>query len=79
MLNIANSIDRLMKVKWIIPDESKVKDLEALLNVEFEKSNEKYYLIKNINYTALDVIFGLDELDFAVVKRGEEITVKILC
>jgi hypothetical protein len=54
-----------------------LNDLQSLLFCEFEKLNNDYYKIKKISYTYIDLLLGLEELDFTFYKKNDEYIIHI--
>ena len=67
---------KVYEIKWLIPKD-KVEELEDLLFVKFKFEND-YHMIETVAYTVMDIIAGMEEINFNVRKRGSEIVVEIL-
>ena len=76
MFALAKYRDRLFEMKWIFA-ESRQTEMEEVLQVEFAQDGE-YFKITAVDYTYFDVLAGLEELDFALVKRGDECILRVL-
>ena len=69
-------LDKLYLIKWIMNEEQS-KKLENLMFVKFIKEND-YFLIKDIHYTYVDILLALEGLDFEIIKKNDEVKLKIL-
>lgn len=76
MLGFQKYLNKLYDVHWIF-DEQHKKDLEDLMFVEFEQK-DGYFCVKKFKYTYVDLLLGLEELDFKIKKTQDTITLKII-
>ena len=76
MLQLHSYINKIHKIQWYFNDKDK-RDLESLLFVKFEKEND-YYKIKTIEYTYIDILLGIEEMEFEFSKQNNEIKLRIL-
>jgi hypothetical protein len=76
MFGLTAYLDKLYEIKWFFNDEM-LNDLQSLLFCEFEKLNNEYYKIKKISYTYIDLLLGLEELDFTFYKKNDEYIIHI--
>ena len=76
MLQLHSYINKIYNIQWYF-NSSQKKDLERLLFVKFEKQND-YYLIKTIEYTYIDILCALREMDFELSKINDVLKLKIL-
>ena len=76
MIGFQKYLNKLYDVHWIFDNKHK-RDLEDLMFTEFEQKND-YFVIKKIKYTYVDLLLGLEELDFEMQKSNDSITLKIL-
>jgi hypothetical protein len=76
MFGLTAYLDKLYEIKWFFNDEM-LNDLQSLLFCEFEKLNNDYYKIKKISYTYIDLLLGLEELDFTFYKKNDEYIIHI--
>ena len=74
MFGLNKYINQLSDLKWEFEDKNK-QLFEDLFLVKFEKK-DKYYYIKTIEYTYVDILTGLEELDFTLTKNKKEIKIK---
>ena len=76
MFGLNKYANKIFEIKWIFnPD--KIEDLEKLLMVQFEDRNS-HFVIDEIGYTYIDILNGLEKLDFVLSKNGSEIMIKII-
>ena len=76
MFGLNKYIDKMYEIEWEFKQSEK-QDLEALLFVEFEPTLDKTFKIKTIKYTYVDVLIGLEELDFKFTKNNDKYTIQI--
>ena len=76
MLGFNKYLNKLYELKWEFNEDDK-NILEEILLVEFDKKNN-IYIIKNVIYTYIDILLGLEELDFTLTKSGEDCVIKII-
>ena len=78
MIGFGKYLEKLYEVKWQF-DPTLLNELEGLLCVRFTKDSEdKYYVIKEVLYTYVDILLGLEDLDFVFTKENEDGLIKIL-
>ena len=77
MFGLNKYINKISQIKWKFNDSEK-KDLEELFCVEFKKDNEGFYRIEKIIYTYVDIVSGLEEVDFRLVKTQDNFVLTIL-
>ena len=76
MFGFNNYIDKIFEIEWSFPAKDKA-DLESLLFVEFEKTPQKTYKIINVKYTYVDILLGLEELNFKFEKMNDKYMIVI--
>lgn len=77
MFGLTKYIDKIFEVKWYFDDNS-LQDLESLLFCKFTKDTEqKCYMLNEIQYTYVDVLLGLEELNFTFEKCNDNYLLKI--
>ena len=76
MLQLHSYLNKLYKIQWYFNEKDKL-DLESLLFVKFKQVND-YYLIDNVQYTYVDILLGLEEMNFEILKTDKEVKLKIL-
>ena len=76
MLQLYSYLDKITEIQWYF-NESDLNDLESLLFVKFEKEND-YYTIKEIKYTYIDILCGIEDMSFELTKKNNVIKIKIL-
>ena len=79
MFGLVKYIDKIYEIKWYFPKEEEVKEFEDMLYCRFKKRiSEDFYRIDQILYTYVDIILGLEDLDFTFEKNGNEYICKII-
>ena len=76
MFGLQKYINKMLDVKWYFPAHIK-DELEKTLYCEFTKENN-YYVLKNIIYSFVDILLALEEMDFDLVKKDNDIEIRIL-
>lgn len=76
MLGLHKYLTKIYDIKWLIPDKD-VESLGQLLYVTFRKENS-FYLIENIHYTYVDILLGLEGVDFKMLKEGDDLKIRII-
>ena len=76
MLQLHSYLDKINEIKWYFNHLDR-GDLESLLFVEFERIDD-YYVIKKVQYTYIDILLALEDMDFEIIKTNKEIKLKIL-
>ena len=76
MFGITAYLNKVKDIEWIIKEEE-VEELGDTLCVEFERKG-KYYVVSKINYSAMDVLVGLEHVDLSMAKTGNRIVIKVL-
>lgn len=76
MFALNNYLEKLYQVKWKFDTDIK-NDLEDLLFVTF-KTDGDYFKLDTIKYTVVDLLLGLEELDFQLTKNESEMILQIL-
>ena len=76
MLQLHSYLNKLYKIQWYFNEKDKL-DLESLLFVKFKQVND-YYLIDNVQYTYVDILLGLEDMNFEIIKTEREVKLKIL-
>ena len=77
MFGIEKYRKKIHEIKWYIKDGD-VNDIQDLLFVEFKRVDNDYYLIEKIHFTYVDILCGMEELEFDITKRNKEYIIKIL-
>ena len=70
-------LDKVYDIIWQFPPHFK-SDLEQTLYVEFEHQQHNQYKIKQIRYTVVDILLGLEDIDFTLNKTPNGVIIKIL-
>ena len=70
MFGITTHLEKIYKIKWKF-DEKFVESLEKDLYVEFEKRDD-YFQIKKVLYSYIDILLGLEDINFTFTKKDDE-------
>ena len=76
MFTLHSKFEKLYTIQWYFPDD-KVEDIEDRLMVMFKKEND-YYLLQEVLYAYMDVVTGMEGVDFVCEKKGDTVKIKIL-
>ena len=76
MFALHQYLDKIYQIKWYMKSYE-AKALESLMQVEFEDKNT-HYTIKKVYYTYVDILLALETIDFEIIKKNNEIELKIL-
>ena len=77
MIGFGKYLEKLYEVRWDF-DPSLKNEIEGMLCVRFKKDNEnKYFVIENVLYTYVDILLGLEDLNFVFTKENEDGVIKI--
>ena len=77
MFALNKYLNKLYEIKWKFNPDM-LKDYEDLLFVTFEQKQEGYFVIQSILYTYVDILQGLEELNFVISKVENEIILEIV-
>jgi len=77
MFVLNSYLDKLYKIKWKFSADKK-EEFEQFLLVKFKETEEGYYVINNVVYTILDILPGLEKLNFVISKVSNEIILEVL-
>ena len=77
MFALNSYLDKLYQIQWKFNIE-KLEELEELLFVEFKQNDKGYFVIKTIHYSAIDILQGLEEIDFVLSKVQNEIIIELV-
>ena len=76
MFGLQKYIYLIDKIKWYFPSQLK-DELEQILYVDFGFDKTHYY-IQKVKFSYVDILLGLEDLDFELTKSGEDVMIKIL-
>ena len=76
MLSLSNYLIKIPQIKFFF-DEKYKRTIEEMAHVEFKSEND-YYKIVKVKYSAFDILLALEDMDFVVNKKNEDVTIKIL-
>lgn len=76
MFGLQKYLNKIYNVKWFfLPCD--LKKLEEMFFVSF-KEERNYYMIDEIHYSYIDILLALENMDFELLKCGEDVKIKIL-
>ena len=70
MFQLQKYAELLFKVQWYF-DDSQLTDLQDILFVTFKK-HDNYYKLEKVHYSYIDVLLGMEELNFKLIKNKHE-------
>ena len=70
-------LSKIFEVEWKF-NPNLQKYLEETLFVEFEQKENGYFVIKEVIYSYVDFLQGLENINFVFTKYGKEYRVEIL-
>lgn len=76
MFALHQKFEKLYSIQWYFPDD-KVEDMEDRLMVTFTKEND-YFLLQEVLYAYIDIVTGMEGIDFICEKIGDRMKIKIL-
>ena len=76
MFGLQKYLDQIYQIKWYF-NESDLKDIESILFVKFKSEND-YFLLDTILYTYVDILLGLEEMEFEFSKQNNDLRLKII-
>ena len=69
--------NKITEIQWKF-DIGKKEDYEKLLFVKFKQNEKGYFTIEHVLYTYIDILMGLEELNFVVCKVKNDVTLEIV-
>ena len=76
MFGLHKYIGLIPKIKWIFePEQQEV--LQDVLLVDF-KHYDGYYQIEKIHYSFMDIVMGMEDIDFNLKWRQDNIEIEII-
>ena len=76
MFGLQKYINKMLEVKWFFPAQIK-DELEQIVRAEFSKK-DNHYVLTNILYSFVDILLALEDLDFDMIKKDNDIEIRIL-
>ena len=76
MFTLHQQFEKLYKIRWYFPLEKK-EEMEKRLYVVFKTEND-YFLLQEVLYAYMDIVTGMDGIDFICEKLGDTMKVRIL-
>lgn len=76
MFGLQKYVNKILEVKWFFPPQIK-DELERIIYAQFSKQ-DNYYILKNITYSFVDILLALEDLDFDLIKKDNDIEIRIL-
>ena len=81
MFGFQKYLDKLFQIKWYF-DEKKLHDIEQICYVKFKQANtdgkDPYFLLDKILYTYVDILLGLEDMEFTFSKQNDDYILKII-
>ena len=77
MFGLNKYVHMLYKIQWKFKPEQQ-KDLEDLLFVTFKQNEKGYFMIESVSYTYIDILTGLEEVDFVLSKVQNEFIIELV-
>ena len=75
MFGFQKYLDKLFTIQWHF-NKDKLHDIERILYVKFKQEND-YFLLEEILYTYVDILLGLEEMEFEFLKKNNDFILKI--
>ena len=75
MFGFQKYLDKLFTIQWHF-DKKNLHDIERILYVKFKQEND-YFLLEEILYTYVDILLGLEEMEFEFLKKNNDFILKI--
>ena len=76
MFTLHQHFEKLYKIQWYFPLEKK-EEMEKRLYVVFKQEND-YFLLQEVLYAYMDIVTGMDGIDFICEKKGDTMKIRIL-
>ena len=77
MFGIGMYLSKIFEIEWKF-NPNLQKYLEETLFVEFSQKENGYFVIKNVMYSYVDILQGLENIDFVFTKCDKEYKVEVL-
>ena len=78
MFGLVKYIDKIYEIKWYFENEQDIHEIEDILYCRFKKRiSDDFYTIDQILYTYVDILLGLEDMDFTFEKTGKDYICKI--
>ena len=75
MFGLQKYLDKLYSIQWNF-NKNNLHDIEQILYVKFKPEND-YFLLDEILYTYVDILLGLEDIEFEFLKKGNDLILKI--
>ena len=75
MFGLQKYVDNLFLVKWYFKEDYQ-EPIESILLARFKKVNN-HYKLEEVQYTYMDLLLGMEQMDFTLKKTGDDITINI--
>ena len=76
MLSLSTYIMKIGQIRWYMSDQQ-AKDIEQMAHIHFQKQND-YFLISKVKYSPYDILLALEDIDFTLEKKSDDLSIKIL-
>ena len=78
MFGLVKYIDKIYQIKWYFDKEQDIHEYEDIMYCRFKKRiSDDYYTIDQILYTYVDILLGLEDLNFTFEKKDDDYICKI--
>ena len=76
MFALHSKFEKLYTVEWYFPQD-KVQEMENRLMVTFKRDHD-HFLLQEVLYAYMDIVTGMEDIDFICEKNGDRMKIKIL-
>ena len=76
MLSLTNYLSKIGDIRWYMTD-TQSEEFSKMCHVNFTKKKD-YFVITRIRYSPYDILLAIEDVDFALEKRNEDINIRIL-
>ena len=78
MFGLTKYLDKIYQIKWYF-EPTCLNDMEGLLFCKFTRDEDNdYYTLQSIHYTYVDILFGMEELNFTFSKNNDDYIIRVL-
>ena len=77
MFGLNKYIDKIYEIQWKF-DIQQQKKFEELFYVKFQQNEKGNFQISEIDYSYVDILIGLEEINFIFTKYNNEYNIEII-